>query len=446
MKTLYLDCSMGASGDMLTAALLSLLPDRAEALRELNALGIPGVEYTAEERESYGLTGLHVTVLVHGEDEEALTAGEERVHSHGHEQEHHHDHDHEHHHEHEHHYDHDHDHDHEHHHDHDHDHDHEHEHAHGHHAHNDLGSIRAVLAGLAASDKVKADAAAVYGLIAAAEAKVHGKPVEQVHFHEVGALDAVADVAAVCWLMEKLGLEGFTASPVHVGSGTVKAAHGVLAVPAPATAELLKGIPVYGGEIRGELCTPTGAALLRYFGRSFGPLPLMAAEAIGTGLGTRDFGRCNCLRATLGESGAASDGVVELRCNLDDMTGEELSFALDRLFDAGAVDAWFTPITMKKGRPAVMLSALCPPEKEEAVTAALFRHTTTLGVRAADCRRAVLSRRAETRDTPLGPVRYKISEGRGVRREKPEFDDLSRIAGEKGISVGEVREKIKDKR
>ena len=420
MKTLYLDCSMGASGDMLTAALLSLLPDRAAGLAALNGMGVPGVEFRAEEREQYGLTGLHVTVLVHGEDEE------EKIHEHEHPHEHPHEHIHEH--------------PHEHHDDHAHDHPHEH-----HHAHSDLGSIRSVIAGLAVPDKVKADAAAVYGLIAAAEAKVHGKPVEQVHFHEGGSLDAVADVTAVCFLMEKLGLDGFDASPVHVGSGTVRCAHGVLSVPAPAAAELLRGIPVYGGEVKGELCTPTGAALLRYFGRGFGPMPLMAAETLGVGLGSRDFGRCNCLRAFLGESGGAGeDEAVELRCNLDDMTGEELGFALDRLFAAGALDAWFTPIYMKKNRPAYELSALCPPGKEAEVTEAILRHTTTLGVRGATCRRTVLTRRTETRETALGPVRVKLAEGRGVTREKPEFEDLQRLALERDLSLREVQERIKE--
>lgn len=433
MKTLYLDCSMGASGDMLTAALLALFPEREAVLAELNGLGVPGVEFRAGEKEQYGLTGLHVTVLVHGRDEEELAPGNESVHSHEHSHEHTHEHDHHH----------DHEHTHEHHYDHDHDHDQEHHHEHAHsHVHHGLEDIRAILAGLNAPERVKANAAAVYALIAAAESKVHGKPVEQVHFHEVGALDAVADVAAVCYLMDKLGLEGFAASPVHVGSGTVKAAHGVLSVPAPATAELLRGIPIYGGEIKGELCTPTGAALLRFFGRSFGPMPALRAEALGTGIGSRDFGRCNCLRAYLGESGGEADGVVELRCNLDDCTGEELGFALDRLFEAGAVDAWFTPIYMKKNRPAWLLSALCRPEDEAAVTAALFRHTNTLGVRASDCRRRVLTRREETRNTPLGPVRFKLSEGEGVKREKPEFDDLRRIAEETGMSLGEVKGRI----
>lgn len=401
MKTLYLECAMGAAGDMLTAALLSLLDDVPGFVAELNALGLPGVSIEAAEKEQYGITGLHMHVRINGEEE------------------------------------------HEHFHKHDHDHEQEHEHHHHEeHEHFDIKSIRDLIDALPVSDKVKSDIHAVYAIIADAEAKVHGKPVELVHFHEVGALDAVADVAAVCLLMERLGAERICASPVHLGSGTVRCAHGVLPVPTPATAEILKGVPCYGGEVRGELCTPTGAALLKHFAVEYGPMPVMRVGKIGIGIGTKDFGRCNCLRAFIGETENSSDTVLELSCNLDDMTGEALGYAMEKLFEAGAADAFFTPIYMKKNRPAYMLTCICPEAKAKEVTNAIFRHTSTLGLRRTVCRRSVLERKEYTAITALGSVRVKCSEGYGVKRVKPEFDDVKRIAGEKGLGVAEVYERL----
>ena len=404
MKTLYLDCSMGAAGDMLTAALLELLPDKAGFVNRLNALGIPGVEYAPEPAVKCGITGTHMRVLVHGEEE----------HSH----EHHHD-----------------------------------ESPvtshqspvnedHHHHHHTGIHGIEHLVRDhLTLPEAVREDVLAVYRLIAQAESKVHGVPVEEIHFHEVGSLDAVADVAAVCLLMHELHPDQVLASPVHVGSGQVRCAHGIIPVPAPAAAELLKDVPIYGGEIRGELCTPTGAALLRYYVNSFGPMPPMRTRAVGYGMGTKDFPAANCVRALLGETAEReTDEVVELRCNLDDMTGEAVAFAMERLLEAGALDVWTVPIGMKKSRPGVMLCVLCKPSGRETMTALLFRHTTTLGVRETAMRRALLERRTETVETEFGPLRRKIATGYGVRREKYEYEDLARAAREQGISIDAVRE------
>ena len=303
--------------------------------------------------------------------------------------------------------------------------------------------IHRIIDALPVSEKVKSDVRAVYGIIAAAEAKVHGKPVELVHFHEVGAMDAIADVASVCLLMERLGADKIMASPIHLGSGTVRCAHGVLPVPTPATADILQGVPCYGGEVRGELCTPTGAALLKHFAVEYGPMPVMRTHKIGIGIGTKDFGRCNCLRAFLGETEGSKDTVLQLNCNVDDMTGEAMGYALEKLFEAGAADAFYTPIYMKKNRPAYMLSCICPEAKAEAVTRAIFRHTTTLGVRRIVCERSILSRRAYTVETEIGSIRVKCSEGFGVKRVKPEFDDLKAIAEEKNMSISDVEALIK---
>lgn len=296
MKTLYLECNMGAAGDMLTAALLDLLPEerRQEFLKVMNA--IPGVQVSVEPAEKCGVRGLHVTVLAHGVEEHSHDvpcggAGQTHTHEHPHGHEHDHEHDH--------------GHDHEHDHEHEHAHDHEHDHHHGHH-HASLADVRAIVEGLPVPETVKAKAMEVYGLIARAEAHAHGQPVELVHFHEVGALDAVADVTAVCLLMEWLGADRVAASPVNLGGGQVKCAHGVLPVPAPATAWLVRDIPCYGGDVQTELCTPTGAALLRTFAFSFGPMPAMTVKAVGVGAGNKEFAAANVVRAFLGETGRAA--------------------------------------------------------------------------------------------------------------------------------------------
>ena len=423
MKTLYLDCGMGAAGDMLTAALLELLPEPEKFLEELNALAIPGVAVTKEQVSKCGILGTHVSVKVHGEEEESMDCPP--GHSHGHE----HEHDHEHHHEHDH--------------DHDHHHDHDHDHGHGHHHHSGMAEVEHIVGHLALSDQVKKNVLAVYELIAQAESHAHGLPISQVHFHEVGAMDAIADVTAVCLLMERLAPEQVVVSPIHVGSGQVRCAHGILPVPAPATAHILRDVPIYGGQIQGELCTPTGAALLKHFVTEFGAMPVMKVEKIGYGMGNKDFEAANCVRALLGETAGGGDEVAELCCNLDDMTAEALGFAQEELLAAGALDVYTTPIGMKKGRPAVLLSCMCRMEDRERLLGLLFRHTTTLGVRENVCRRYTLERGERTVDTPHGPVRLKTASGWGVVRSKPEYEDVARIARGQGISLAEVCDWLK---
>lgn len=481
MKTLYIECAMGAAGDMLTAALLELMTDKEAALAKLNAMEIPGVVFEAEPSAKCGITGTHMRVLIHGEEEGAVPCG------HTHEDHHEHDHAHEHHHEHDHVHEHDHEHDHHVHthahaqedahcHDSDaHDHAHHHEHDAHHHAHHGMAEIRSLIAELAVSETVKEKALAVYQSIAEAESKVHGAEVDQIHFHEVGSMDAVADVTAVCLLMELLAPEQVIVSPIHVGSGTVLCAHGRLPVPAPATALILEGMPIYGGSVQGELCTPTGAALLKTFADSFGPMPPMTVAKTGYGMGTKNFEQANCLRAMLGESfpmngigskmqtaqaaegestgsrgaagkdtetenPAAREGrITEISCNLDDMTGEDIAFAAEHILQAGALDVFTESIYMKKGRPAVKLTVLARPEDEERLAGEIFRHTSTIGVRIHTDRRYELARRSEQRKTPLGTIEVKISEGFGVRKEKIEFASLKEIAEPSGKSLAEVR-------
>ncbi len=402
MKTLYFDCSMGAAGDMLTAALLDLMPDPAAALSRLNSLGIPGVTFESQPSRKCGILGTHVTVRVHGETEEDI-AGHHHTDHHGHSAQ-----------------------------------DHGHVGSHAHH-HTGLTDVKQILSRLDLPEAVRGHALAVYESIAEAESHVHGVSMDEIHFHEVGSMDAIADVTAVCLLMDTLRPDRVVASPVRVGSGQVRCAHGLLPVPAPATAYLLRGLPIYGGDIPGEMCTPTGAALLRHFVSEFGPLPPMRAEKASYGMGTRDFPTANCVRCLLGESGPSGGTVTELTCTVDDMTAEEIGFATERLLSAGALDVYTVAVGMKKNRPGTLIRVLCKPADRDRLVEAVFRHTTTLGLREAETSRHVLRRRIDEADTAVGPVRVKRSEGYGVERTKIEFEDLARIARERDISLGEAR-------
>lgn len=460
MKTLYLQCNMGAAGDMLTAALLELMPDPDAVVEELNGLGIPGVEFVKEPMSKCGIGGTHMSVKVHGEEE-----SEEMFHHHHHDhggEGHAHSHeDHEHSHE-------DHDHsceEHDHHHDHvhmheDHDHvhedyadsvtqqvvtntdDHHHDHAHHHH-HSSLHDIEHIVCDhLNLPEQVKQDVMAVYGLIAEAESHAHGVPVTEIHFHEVGTMDAIADITAACLLMNRIAPDQVIVSPVHVGSGQVRCAHGILPVPAPATAYILNGVPIYGGAVKGELCTPTGAALLKHFATRFGDMPVMRTEAIGYGMGKKDFEVANCVRAILGETEDAGDTIAQLECNVDDMTAEELGFAMETILAAGALEVYTVPVGMKKSRPGTLLSVLCHEDQKEKLVQVIFKNTTTIGVREHSCSRYTLQRSFETMHTPYGDVQKKVSSGYGVKREKYEYEDLARIAREQGMSLAEVKKQI----
>ena len=382
MKELFLDVSTGAAGDMLSAALLELFEDRDAALQRLNGIGIPGVTFCAENVQKHGIGGTHLRVLVDGEEEG------ETAHSH---------------------------------------------------PHRHLSDVAEVVGGLNLPDAVKRQVLSVYWSIAEAESAVHGEPVREVHFHELGMMDAIADVSAACLLVHLLGAEHITASPVCTGYGTVHCAHGLLPVPAPATAKLLEGVPSFAGDMEGELTTPTGAALVRHLAQDFARQPAMTAERIGLGMGKKDFEKLSAVRAVLG---TGEETIVELSCNVDDMSPEAVGFAIEELLRLGAPDAYYTPIGMKKNRPGVMLTCLCREAQRDEMVRAIFRHTTTLGIRETLCRRHVLRREERTVETPYGPVRVKRSEGYGVTREKAEFDDLRRIARDADLTLEEARELI----
>lgn len=419
MKTLYLDCGMGAAGDMLTAALLALLPDQDIFLKQMNDLGIPGVEIKKELSAKCGINGTHITVTVDGEEEE-----EPDLHEHNHEDklEHSHEHDHKH----------------------DHKHSHLHEDGQPRHHHSGMHEIGHIIESLMLPQKVRLNVLAVYELIAEAESQVHGVPVTDIHFHEVGTMDAIADITAVCLLMDQLAPEKVIVSPIHVGSGHVRCAHGILPVPTPATAYILRDVPIYGGGIKGELCTPTGAALLKHFSTEFGDMPVMKTHAIGYGMGKKDFEAANCVRALLGDTADSGDTVTELSCNVDDMTPEAIGFAMERLFEAGALEVYTVPVGMKKSRPGVLLCVMCKEPDKDKLVRHIFKHTTTIGIRESVNRRYILNRTITTVETAAGTVRRKISEGYGVTRAKYEYEDLVRITEERNLSLSDVIKLIEE--
>lgn len=391
MRTLYLDCGMGAAGDMLTAALLELHPNSAAFIDRLNSLGFPDVVISAEKTAKCGIAGTHFSVKVHGIEED------------------------------------------------------EHLHSHPHYCHGGLAQIRSVVNSLPIPAMVKLNITAVFEELAEAESLVHGVPMEQIHFHEVGSMDAIVDITAFCLLMHELAVDRVVVSPIHVGSGSVRCAHGVLPVPAPATAQLLKDVPIYGSSIQGELCTPTGAALLKHFADDFGDMPTMRVQKIGYGMGKKDFPRANCVRAMLSEAAETPETVLELSCNVDDMTGEEIGFALEQFMAQGALDVFTTSIGMKKSRPGTLITVICRESEKGKWVQLIFKHTTTLGIREKHCIRYTLERRIETEETVCGTIRKKVSTGYGIRREKWEYEDLARIAKEQNVGIEEVRSRISKK-
>lgn len=387
MKTLYIDCAMGCAGDMLTAALLELHPDRDGFIDRMNTALKGKAVLSAKPDSKCGVMGTHVTVLIGGDEADKTECHYLK--------------------------------------------------------HTSVAEIMDFIDAVPLSDEVRTNAKAVYSLIAEAESTVHGKPIENIHFHEVGSLDALADVLSVCELMYELAPEKVLASPVNVGSGSVKCAHGILPVPSPAAELILRGIPIYSGSVIGELCTPTGAALLKHFADDFIAMPVLMVERAGYGTGKKDFEAANVVRVLLGDTEDKKEQVIELACNLDDMTPEELSFAMEELFRLGALDVYFTNIGMKKSRPGVILTCICRADKRDEMLRCIFKNTTTLGVREYTCDRYSLTRSIKTVQTRYGPVRVKTAEGYGAKRSKAEYDDLERLARENDTTPAEIRKLIK---
>ncbi len=387
MKLLFFECNMGASGDMIISALSQFFDDRELLLKKINSIGLPDITVSFEQKKSCSITGVHTTVLYKGMAEEP---------SH-------------------------------------------------HHKHHNTGIqyINGIIDRLHVGKKVREDAKNIYSLIAQAESFIHGCDVGAVHFHELGMMDAIADVVLCSYLINEINPDKICVSPINTGSGQIKCMHGIMPVPAPATAHILKGIPSYSNEIKGELCTPTGAAVLKYFADSFGGMPPAVTEKIGYGIGEKDFeNAANCIRAFLCEY-EKSEGVIGLDCNIDDMTAEDLSFACEILLDNGALDVWQVPIVMKKSRQATMLSVLCFEEDRDKMLNLIFRHTSTIGIRESKYNRHRMSRNDKTIMTDYGNIDVKISQGYGVKRVKPEYEQLRKIAFEKNIPIETLRQYIK---
>ena len=393
-KTLYFDCFSGASGDMIVGALLDLglpLDDLRGALGSL-AVDLGGVSATRVLRAGVSATKFQV----HAED-----CAHDHAHSHPH------------------------------------------AHPHSHH-HHSLKEIAGYIQRSALSKTGKERAIHLFERLAEAEAAVHDMPVDRVHLHEVGAIDSIVDIVGAVYGLEQLGADRIVSSPLNVGGGTVTCAHGVFPVPAPATARLLAGVPVYSGDVQMELVTPTGALLVTGHAESFGPMPAMTIGKIGYGAGDRDPKRHpNVLRMIVGDEEPRRRGhrVVEITCEIDDMNPQLFGPLMENLHREGALDVFYAPVQMKKNRPGTLVTVLAHPEDREKLTGILFAETTTIGLRYQEMTRECLEREIVTVETPLGPVAFKVARRGGqVVNAKPEFDDCARIAAEKGLPVKDVQE------
>lgn len=387
VKTLYLDCFAGASGDMLVGAMLDCGLDFELLRSELLKLGVEGYELSLKRASRSGISAAKFDV--HLED--------------SHSREHHHE-------------------------------------------HRSLSEIKRIIASSTLSEQVKQRAQTIFQRIGEAEAKIHDIPIETVHFHEVGAIDSIVDIAGACVAFEVLKIERIVSSPLHVGSGSFQCAHGTYPAPGPATAELLKGVPIYSKDIEGELVTPTGAAIISTLAESYGPMPMMRIEKIGYGAGTRDYPTFpNALRAIIGEIEEGADcaptTVTVIEANIDDLNAQVFGYLMEKALAAGALDIFYTPAQMKKNRPGVLLTLLCNPPDRERMCDLIFRETTTLGVRYRNEQREILTREFVTVETEYGPIRIKVSRARDgrVMNASPEFEDCRAAAEKSGVGLRDAQ-------
>jgi pyridinium-3,5-bisthiocarboxylic acid mononucleotide nickel chelatase len=443
MKTLYLDIFSGISGDMFIGALIDLGVDPSLFDRELKKLGLDGYHLHVERQRKAAIEGVKFDVHLSHESEGRHAAGDEHQHQHAHGHATHHSHSdsHSHHHA----SDHGHDHSHE-----KHDDDHAHEHTHG----RTFTEIRKLILASSLSAWVKERAANVFERVAIAEGRIHGLPAEEVHFHEVGAVDSIVDIVGACIALELLGRPRVLAGPIVDGTGWIDCAHGRFPIPAPATLEILsaRGVPITQCDEPNELITPTGAALLAEFAESFGPMQGLAATKIGFGLGTRDNRtRPNVLRAILGETAATAaspavndwqtDTIAILETNLDDVSAEVLGYFVEKALAAGALDVFHTPIQMKKNRPGVLLTVLCALADADKFTELMLRETSAFGARRSTGERRKLQREFATVKTPFGDVTVKLGKLNGkIVQVAPEFESCRAAAEKSGVSLKVVYE------
>jgi uncharacterized protein (TIGR00299 family) protein len=417
-KTLYIDCFAGVAGDMFLGACLDLgLP--LAALREaLGSLAIDHGTIASERVLRAGVSATKFTLVetgLQGQEAASIQAGASHSHTAGQPR-----------------------------------HDHSHDHGLDHHTHDSgvaghhrLADIERYINRSALSAASRARAVALFRRLAEAEASIHQVPIDRVHLHEVGALDSIVDIVGSVFAMEWLGADQVVASPVNVGSGTVRCAHGVLPVPAPATAALLKGVPIYARGVPTELTTPTGALLITEFAESYGSLPEMRVNQIGYGAGDKDFPEHpNVVRLLVGESGTVPglETIVAIECEIDDMNPQLFGPLMDRLYGAGALDVYYAAVQMKKNRPGTLVTAIAPPDRRDAIAGILFTDTTTIGVRHREMLRERLERAIRTIETPVGAIRFKIASRNGaVVNASPEFEDCVRAASERGLPIKEVQ-------
>jgi pyridinium-3,5-bisthiocarboxylic acid mononucleotide nickel chelatase len=368
MKTLYFDCFAGASGDMILGAMVAAGVDPDALRQQLALLNVEGFKIDFEITDRSGLSATYARV--------------ETVHEH---------------------------------------------------KHRHLADIRHIIENSGVTAAAKDLSLRIFSRLAEAEARVHNEPVEKVHFHEIGALDAIVDVVGAAICFDLLKIERFVCSPLHVGSGMVQMQHGHFPIPPPAVTELLRGVPFYSGEIKGELLTPTGAAIITTVCTEYGPIPRIKTDHTGYGAGTREYDNFpNVLRVLIGETekdDAASERLWMIETNLDDSSPQIIGHVMDRVFELGALDCYFTPVQMKKNRPGVLLSVLCGPQEKEAVMKLLFLETTTLGVRSYEVERRALRRNVVTVETQYGPIDVKVAHLNGrVVNEMPEFEQCRKAA------------------
>ncbi len=385
MNILYLECNMGAAGDMLTAALWELVDNKKQALEDINKIGIPHTKISFEEKISCGVRGTHTSVII-----DELQEGS----------------------------------------------------VHAHDFHRRVDDIFTIINSLNLPDDIKSEALDVYKIIADAESLAHNTSVNMVHFHEVGMLDAVSDIVIAAYLIRQLNIDKIICSAINTGNGNVKCSHGILPVPTPATAHILKNIPYYKSDYNCELCTPTGAALIKKFVDYFGRMPLMEVEKIGCGIGTRELGAANCVRAFLGRE-IIDNTVSELLCNIDDMTAEQLSFAAEKIKEQGALDVSLEAIAMKKNRSGYLLRVLCGKNESEKFIKLIFKYTSSIGIRECICSRYVLDRQIKSVHTPYGNINVKYASGYGVTKCKIEYDDIKRTADDNEMTFCEAEKILK---
>lgn len=387
MRVLYFDCFSGAAGDMILGALIDAGLPLGELKRALGSLGVDGWDISADRVVKAGITATKFKVHEH-----------HRAHHH---------------------------------------------HQHDHHHHRTVAEIKQAIDRSALSEPGKARAKALFDRLAEAEAAVHSMPVEKVHLHEVGELDSIVDIVGAVFALDWFAADRIVVSPINVGSGVVKTAHGVYPVPAPATVRLLGDAPVYGRDVNAELLTPTGALVLTDYAAEFGPMPAMRVERTGYGAGDRDLdGTPNVLRVVVGESidRSSASRVSVIECEIDDMNPQIFGVLMDKLHDAGALDVFYASVQMKKNRPGTLVTIIAKPGDREALTDLMFRETTTIGVRFTEMERECLERETLDVSTPLGSVRFKVARRNGrILNAQPEFDDLARLAAERDLPLKEVQ-------